>query len=82
MRGEPGTSERDPLFAICCVPLQLLHYLTTGVSVVFAWSLHQTIGEPTPDVTDDAFAEIGLETWPPIPRRLPSDAWKLPAEKS
>ena len=75
-------TERDPLFALACLPLQLLHYMTTGVSVVFAWSLHQTIGEPTRDVTDDAFAEIGFETWPPVPRRLPSDAWKHPAEKS
>lgn len=74
-------SERDPLFAICCLALQLLHYVTTGISVVFAWSLHQTIGEPKRDVTDDAFAEIGLETWPPIPRRLSSDPWKPPAEK-
>lgn len=73
-------SERDPLFAVCCVPLQMLHYVTTGISLVLAWSLHQTIGEPKRDVTDDAFAEIGLETWPPIPRRLPSDAWKPPAE--
>ncbi len=75
-------SERNPLFALCCIPLQLLHYLTSGVSLVLAWALHQTIGEPKRDVTDDAFAEIGLETWPPIPRRLPSDAWKLPVEKS
>jgi GT2 family glycosyltransferase len=72
-------SERDPIFAVCCVPLQMLHYLTTGVSLILAWSLHQTVGEPKRDVTDDAFAEIGLETWPPVPRRLPSDAWRPPA---
>lgn len=75
-------SERGPLFAVLCLPLQLLHYMTGGVSLVFAWSLHQTIGEPKRDVTDDAFAEIGLDTWPPIPRRLPSDAWKHPVEES
>ncbi len=74
-------SERDPLFALCCLPLQLLHYMTTGVSVVFAWSLHQTIGEPTRNVTDDAFAEIGFETWPPVPRRVAGDAWKNPVGK-
>jgi GT2 family glycosyltransferase len=75
-------SERGPVFAVSCLPLQVLHYITAGISVVLAWSLHQTIGEPKRDVTDDAFAEIGLETWPPIPRRLPSDAWKHPPEKS
>lgn len=75
-------SERDPLFAIRCIPLQLLHYVTTGISVVLAWSLHQTVGEPTRDVTDDAFAEIGLQTWPPIPRRLRSDVWKSTVEKT
>lgn len=75
-------SERDPLFAVCCLPLQLLHYVTTGISVVFAWSLHQTVGEPKRNVADDAFAEVGLETWPPIPRRLSSDAWKPPSDKA
>lgn len=75
-------SERDALFAVCCLPLQMLHYVTTGISVVFAWSLHQTIGEPKRDVTDDAFAEVGLEIWPPIPRRLSSDAWKPSSGKA
>lgn len=74
-------SERGPVFAVSCLPLQVIHYLTAGFAVICAWSLHQTVGEPKRDVTDDAFAEVGLETWPPIPRRLPSDAWKLPAEK-
>jgi GT2 family glycosyltransferase len=74
--------ERDPMFALFCLPLQLLQYLTAGTSVILAWFLHQTVGEPRRDVTDDAFAEIGLDTWPPIPRRLASDAWKPPAESS
>jgi len=74
-------SERGPVFAVSCLPLQAIHYLTAGISVICAWSLHQTVGEPKRDVTDDAFAEVGFETWPPVPRRLPSDAWKLPAEK-
>jgi hypothetical protein len=73
--------ERDPLFALACVPLQLLQYLTAGTSVLTAWFLHQTVGEPRRDVTDDAFAEIGLETWPPIPRRLAIDAWKPPGDR-
>lgn len=74
--------ERDAFFALLCLPLQLLQYLTAGTSVLMAWFLHQTVGEPRRDVTDDAFAEIGLETWPPIPRRLPADAWKQPAEQA
>ena len=74
--------QRDAFFALRCMPLQLLQYLTAGTSVLLAWFLHQTVGEPRRDVTDDAFAEIGLETWPPIPRRLPSDAWKQPAERA
>jgi peptidoglycan/LPS O-acetylase OafA/YrhL len=73
---------RGPLFALCCLPLQLLQYVTAGTSVVLAWLLHHLVGEPRRDATDDAFAEIGLDTWPPIPRRLASDAWKQPAEKA
>jgi hypothetical protein len=75
-------AERGPVFALLCVPLHLLHYLMAGASVVLAWVLHQLVGEPKRDVTDDAFAEIGLDTWPPIPRRLATDAWKQPAEKA
>ena len=75
-------AERDPVFALLCVPLQVLHYLTAGVSVMLAWALHQLVGEPKRDVADDAFAEIGFDTWPPVPRRLPSDAWKQPAPKT
>lgn len=71
---------RSPVFALACLPLQLLQYLIAGASVVVAWLLHQVVGEPRRDVTDDAFAEVGLETWPPIPRRLAADAWKQPNE--
>lgn len=73
--------KRSPGVALLCIPLQLLHYVTSGLSVVCAFSLHQMIGEPKRHVTDDAFAEVGFQTWPPVPRRLASDAWKQPAEK-
>ena len=72
--------ERNLGFALAYLPLQLLQYLIAGAAVVVAWLLHQVVGEPRRDVTDDAFAEVGLETWPPIPRRLAADAWKQPTE--
>lgn len=60
------------------VPLQVTHYLVAVAALVVAWLLHHLVGEPRRDVRDDALAEVGLQTWPPVPTRLPSDTWQLP----
>jgi hypothetical protein len=46
--------------------------------VVFGWLLRQLLGEPTPHPAVEAFAEIGVRTWPPVPRR--SDPVQQPPE--
>jgi GT2 family glycosyltransferase len=53
-------------FALAVVPLELLSYLVNGVAVVAGWLLRQLLGEPKPHPTVEAFAEIGLRTWPPV----------------
>jgi len=67
---------RGMAFVVAVLPLQVLHYVVTGSSVALAWLLHVIVGEPQRDATDDALAEVGCSTWPPIPRRRLSDAWR------
>jgi GT2 family glycosyltransferase len=61
-------------FALAVVPLELLSYLVSGVAVVFGWLLRHLLGEPKPHATVEAFAEIGVKTWPPIPSPRADDA--------
>lgn len=70
------TRERGLLLAIGIIPLHCIHYLLAGVSFALAWILHHTVGEPQRDATDEAFAELGIETWPPVPQRRASGAWR------
>jgi hypothetical protein len=70
---------RGAAFVVAALPLHVLHYLVTGSSVAVAWILHVLVGEPQRDAADDAFAEVGVRTWPPVPRRRLSDAWRSSA---
>jgi glycosyltransferase involved in cell wall biosynthesis len=56
-------------FALAVVPLNLLYYSLNIVSFTFGWLLHETVGAPRPDPTVEAYAEVGLETWPPVPAK-------------
>jgi hypothetical protein len=62
--------------AIKIVPLHFLHYLLAGASFALAWFLHHIVGEPQRHATDEAFAELGIETWPPVPRRRVTSPWR------
>jgi glycosyltransferase involved in cell wall biosynthesis len=63
--------ERGIWFALSVIPLQALSYLVNGVAVVLGWLLRELIGEPTPDPTVEAFAEVGVKMWPPVPVKRP-----------
>jgi hypothetical protein len=56
-------------FALAVVPLNLLYYSLNIVSFAFGWLLHETLGAPRPDPTVEAFSEVGLESWPPVPSK-------------
>jgi glycosyl transferase family 2 len=68
--------ERGVVLAIEVIPLHFIHYLLAGASFALAWLLHHVVGEPQRHATDEAFAELGIETWPPVPRRRVSGAWR------
>jgi GT2 family glycosyltransferase len=71
--------ERGLAFAVAVIPLELLSYLVNGVAVTFGWLLREFVGEPRPHPTVEAFAEIGVRTWPPVPAQRTAVAPQTPA---
>jgi GT2 family glycosyltransferase len=61
--------ERGLLFALAAAPIHVLHYLLTGVAAVLGLVMRETFGAPVPDPTIDAYSEVGVKTWPPVPSR-------------
>jgi glycosyltransferase involved in cell wall biosynthesis len=66
--------ERGVLFTLAVVPLNLVYYMLNAVSFAFGWLLHEAVGAPRPDPTVEAFAEVGVETWPPVPAKRRASA--------
>jgi len=62
---------RGVLFALAVAPLHTLYYLNNGFAVLYGWTLHHLFGEPMPDPTTQAYAEVGVEMWPPVPTKKP-----------
>jgi hypothetical protein len=62
---------RGIAFAIAVVPLHTLYYVNNGFAVLYGWALHHLFGEPMPDATTQAYAEIGVDMWPPVPSKKP-----------
>src|SRR5204862_7773003 len=71
--------ERGTLFAAKAVALDLVYYLVSGVAVAFGWIAQQAIGEPRPSPATEAFAELEVKTWPPVPIKRISFPRGLPA---
>jgi hypothetical protein len=61
--------ERGLLFALGVIPLHMLYYLNNGLAVAYGWLVHQTVGEPAPDALTQAYAEVGVQMWPPVRSR-------------
>ena len=57
------------LLAVQAVPLHFLHHLVWGVGSVYGRLLRHSIGEPQPSPAIQALSEVGVRTWPPVPRR-------------
>jgi hypothetical protein len=56
-------------FAIAAAPVHLVTQSVAVVALCAGWVLRDTVGDRAPDATTQAYAEVGLETWPPVPRR-------------
>ena len=58
-------------FALATVPLNVLYYAINTVAAAWGWILHLTLGDPQPPVAVEAMAELGVDSWPPVPKKLP-----------
>ncbi|MEP7344039.1 MAG: glycosyltransferase family A protein [Gemmatimonadaceae bacterium] len=66
---------RGPVFAARTVPAHLLYYLINGISFGTGLLLQQAVGAPLPDPTVEAWHEVGVQRWPPIPSKHRRSSW-------
>jgi hypothetical protein len=55
-------------FAVAVAPLHLLMQAINGLGLCTGWVLRDAVGDCAPDATTQAYAEVGVDTWPPVPR--------------
>lgn len=67
---------RGVAFAVAVLPLHLAYYAGNAFSVVSGWIVHHLFGEPIPSAEAAAHAQIGIDTWPPPPRRSTHSTWE------
>jgi glycosyltransferase involved in cell wall biosynthesis len=56
-------------FMIAAGPLHVATQIAATAGRCAGWLLRHLIGDPAPDATTQAFAEVGTQLWPPIPRK-------------
>ncbi len=61
--------------AVAAVPLLILFYLANGLSAISGWLIYSLVGAPLPPPDVMAFEEVGVETWPPVPKRPKESVW-------
>ncbi|HEX7071114.1 MAG TPA: glycosyltransferase family 2 protein, partial [Rhodothermales bacterium] len=66
---------RGVWFTLRIIPAHLLYYLLNGISFGIGLFLQQLVGPPIPDPTIDAYAEVGVKRWPPVPSRDRPSSW-------
>jgi GT2 family glycosyltransferase len=60
---------RGIAFVVVAAPLHLLITATNGVAYAWGGVLRSVFGEPRPAPLLEAWAEVQLEAWPPMPRK-------------
>jgi GT2 family glycosyltransferase len=61
--------ERGVAFALIAAPLHLFAQSVAAIALCVGWVLRDLVGDISPDATTQAYAEVGLQTWPPVPRK-------------
>jgi glycosyltransferase involved in cell wall biosynthesis len=59
---------RGIVFVLAIAPLHLLMQTINGAGLCAGWLLRDAIGDRVPDAATQAYAEVGVETWPPVKR--------------
>lgn len=57
-------------FTLAAFPLHLLYYVLNGMAVLLGVTLHHLVGPPAPRADIQAFSEVGMKRWPPVPTRV------------
>jgi len=65
--------KRGLAVALVAIPYDFLSYFSHGFGIVYGWLLREMIGEPKPHPTIEAFSEVGVRMWPPVPRKRADD---------
>jgi glycosyltransferase involved in cell wall biosynthesis len=58
--------ERGLAFALAALALDALYFFMNGAALALGWLLRETFGDPAPSPRVEAFAEVGVRTWPPV----------------
>jgi GT2 family glycosyltransferase len=61
---------RGVAFAIAAAPLHIFSQGVVAAALCIGWLMREVFGDPSPDATTQAYSEVGVETWPPVRRRL------------
>jgi hypothetical protein len=56
-------------FAAMSAPIHVLVQMVAATALCAGWSLRYLFGDVSPDAATQAYSEVGLEIWPPVPRR-------------
>jgi GT2 family glycosyltransferase len=65
---------RGIAFAIAVIPLHVITCAIYGIASAAGRTLYHAVGEPQPDPVMQAYAEVGVRTWPPVPTPLAQSA--------
>lgn len=57
-------------FAVVSAPVHILVQIVAAIALCNGWILRDMLGDVSPDAATQAYSEVGLEIWPPVPRRL------------
>jgi Glycosyl transferase family 2 len=61
--------ERGVLFAAAALPVHFFYQLVGAVAMCVGWLMGEAVGDRSPDAATQAYAEVGVEMWPPVPRQ-------------
>jgi hypothetical protein len=56
-------------FAAISAPVHIVIQIVAAGALCTGWALRYLMGDVSPDATTQAYSEVGLEVWPPIPKR-------------
>jgi hypothetical protein len=60
---------RGILFTIAAAPMHLFFQAVSALGLCAGWLMRDAVGDRLPNAAIQAYSEVGVEMWPPIPRQ-------------